>query len=150
MNTTALVVGSILPYLAVALFVVGVAYRLLVWRRVPQPALMTLYPTEGAGFRALVKEALFFPSLFRGDKALWVFAWSFHVALALAFVGHLRVVTGAIDRGLALVGIGAGGTATLSAVAGGFGEALQRTCRICLKAQLCWSLAAAAARPSRP
>ena len=28
---------------------VGVVYRLLVWRRVPQPALMTLYPTKGSG-----------------------------------------------------------------------------------------------------
>ena len=120
MTGTALVVGGILPYLAAALFTVGVVYRLLVWRRVPQPALMTLYPTQGSGWRALVKEALFFPSLFRGDRTLWVFAWSFHAALALAFIGHLRVVTGGLDRGLAFVGIGAGGVATLSAIAGGF------------------------------
>ena len=119
MSSTALVVGGVLPYLAAAFFTVGVAYRLLVWRRVPQPALMTLYPTQGAGWKSLVKEALFFPSLFRGDKSLWLFAWSFHVALALAFIGHLRVATGAIDRGLALVGISAGGMATLSAIAGG-------------------------------
>jgi nitrate reductase gamma subunit len=120
MSRSAFLVGGILPYLAVALFTLGVVYRLLVWRRVPQPALMTLYPTQGSGWRSLVREALFFPSLFRGDRTLWIFAWSFHVALALAFVGHLRIATGAIDRGLALLGIGAGGMATISAVAGGF------------------------------
>jgi len=118
MSSTAFLVGVILPYLASALFLVGVVYRLWVWRRVPQPALMTLYPTQGTGWKALVKEALFFPSLFRGDKTLWLFAWSFHVALALAFIGHLRVATAVIDRGLAWVGIGAGGMATLAAVAG--------------------------------
>ena len=120
MSNASFFVAGILPYLAAAVFAVGVAHRLLTWRRVPQPALMTLYPTQGSGWRALVKEALFFPSLFRGDKTLWLFAWSFHVALALAFIGHLRVATGAIDRGLALVGISAGGMATLSAIAGGF------------------------------
>jgi nitrate reductase gamma subunit len=120
MSNSAFLVGGVLPYLAAVVFVVGVVYRLLTWRRVPQPALMTLYPTQGAGWGALVKEALFFPSLFRGDKTLWIFAWSFHVALALAFIGHLRVATAVIDRGLAAVGLGAGGMAMLSAVAGGF------------------------------
>lgn len=120
MSSTAFLVGGVLPYLAAIVFVVGVVYRLLTWRRVPQPALMTLYPTQEAGWGALVKEALFFPSLFRGDKTLWIFAWSFHVALALAFIGHLRVATAVIDRGLAAVGLGASGMAMLSAVAGGF------------------------------
>jgi nitrate reductase gamma subunit len=120
MSNAAILVGGILPYLALATFIIGVAYRLLTWQRVKQPALMTLYPTQGSGWRPLVKEALFFPSLFRGDRTLWLFAWSFHVALALAFAGHLRVLTGLMDRGMATIGIGAGGMATLSAVAGGF------------------------------
>jgi nitrate reductase gamma subunit len=80
---------------------------------------MTLYPTEGSGFCSLAKEALFFPSLYRGDKTMWLLSWSFHVALALAFVGHLRVLTGLFDRGLASLGIGTDGIATLSAIAGG-------------------------------
>ena len=120
MSGTEFVVGGILPYAAVVVFLAGVVYRLLSWKRVPQPGLMTLYPTKGSGWGALVKEAVFFPSLFRGDRTLWIFAWSFHVALALAFIGHMRVATGVIDRGLAVVGIGTGGMATLSAIAGGF------------------------------
>lgn len=120
MSGTQLLVGGILPYIAVVVFLAGVVYRLLSWKRVPQPGLMTLYPTKGSGWAALAKEALFFPSLLRGDRALWAFAWSFHVALALALIGHLRVATWVIDRGLATIGIGTGGMATLSAVAGGF------------------------------
>jgi nitrate reductase gamma subunit len=119
MSSTAFLVGGILPYLAVFVFLVGVVYRLRVWQHVPQPAPMTLYPTEGPGLGALVKEALFFPSLFRGDKTMWLLSWSFHAALALALVGHLRGVTGLLDRGLGSVGFGPQGMETLSAIAGG-------------------------------
>jgi nitrate reductase gamma subunit len=120
MSSAAFIVTRVLPYLALGAFLLGVAYRLLTWRRVPQPALMTLYPRQGSGWKPLVKEALFFPGLFRGDKALWSFAWCFHAALALAFLGHLRVVTGLVDDAAALVGLHAGAMATLSSVAGRF------------------------------
>jgi nitrate reductase gamma subunit len=119
MSSAAFLVARVLPYLALSSFFIGVTYRLLTWRRIPQPALLTLYPTEGSGWKALVKEALFFPSLFRGDKALWGSAWFFHVALALAFAGHLRVVTAFVDRAFATVGLGAGAMAGLASVAGG-------------------------------
>jgi nitrate reductase gamma subunit len=118
MSSAAFLVARVLPYLALGSFFIGVTYRLLAWRRIPQPALMTLYPTEGSGWKALVKEAVFFPSLFRGDKALWSFAWFFHLALALAFVGHLRVVTAFVDRAFATVGLGAGAMATVASLVG--------------------------------
>lgn len=119
MSNTAFLVGGILPYLAIVVFLVGVVYRLRVWWRVPQPAPMTLYPTKGSSFASLAKEALFFPSLYRGDKTMWLLSWSFHATLALAFLGHLRVVTGLFDRGMGSVGVGARGIETLSAIAGG-------------------------------
>lgn len=119
MHCAAFLVAHVLPYLAAACFAGGFAYRLLTWRRLPQPALMTLYPRQGSGAWPLIKEALFFPGLLRGDSTLWLFAWLFHVALALAFVGHLRVVTTLVDGGLGAVGLGAGAMATLSSVAGG-------------------------------
>jgi nitrate reductase gamma subunit len=127
MSGTAFLVGGILPYIAALVFLTGVVHRLLTWRRAPQTGLMTLYPTQGSGWRSLVREALFFPSLFRGDRTLWLFAWLFHAALALAFIGHLRVVTGMIDRGFGAFGIGAGGMTMLSTVAGGFAGAMLLT-----------------------
>ncbi len=97
----------------------GVGYRLATWKRLPQPGTMTLFPTEGGSPMALAKEALLFPSLYRGDRFLWALAWLFHVTLAIAFVGHLRVVTGFFDGALGGLGIGPGALATLSTVAGG-------------------------------
>jgi nitrate reductase gamma subunit len=46
----------------------------------------------GAAWR-IVREALFFESLFRGNKWIWLFGWIFHVALALVLVRHLRYFT---------------------------------------------------------
>jgi nitrate reductase gamma subunit len=119
MGNTAFLVAGVLPYVAVVVFLVGVVYRLLTWQRVPQPALMTLYPNQGHGLLPLAKEALFFPSLFRGDRTLWLLAWSFHVALAMAFVGHFRAITGLVDRGLAGLGFDSIAIDGLSAIAGG-------------------------------
>lgn len=118
MRSAEILVGAILPYVTAAVFVGGVAYRLGVWRATPQPGKLTLFPTTGWGFAAALKEALLFPRLFRGDRFLWLAAWSFHVALALAFLGHFRAVTGLIDAALVGAGIGPAGIDAISAVAG--------------------------------
>jgi nitrate reductase gamma subunit len=113
------VVAAVLPYLAVAVFLAGVIYRLAVWKRLPQPGTMTLYPSNGSGAAPLVKEALLFPSLFRGDRFLWTLAWLFHATLAIAFVGHLRVLTALLDQALGGLGIGPATVGALSTIAGG-------------------------------
>jgi nitrate reductase gamma subunit len=113
------VVAAVLPYLALVVFFTGVIYRLALWRRLPQPGTMTLFPTAGSGALPLAKEALLFPSLYRGDRVLWTVAWLFHVCLALAFVGHLRVVTVLLDRALAGVGLGPAAVTAMSTIMGG-------------------------------
>lgn len=95
-------VAAIVPYMAITVFVAGVLYRFSIWVRSPKQPPMTLYPTHGSGTLALVREAMFFPSLYKGDKPFWLIAWSFHAALALAFVGHFRAVSGIFDRALGL------------------------------------------------
>ncbi len=119
MSTTAFLVGGILPYAAVMVFLAGVTHRLIVWWRAPQPVPMTLYPTEGAGWKSLAREALFFPSLYRGDKPMWMLAWLFHLALAFAFVGHFRAVTGLLDWALGGLGLDGQALPRVSAAAGG-------------------------------
>lgn len=119
MSATSTVVGAVLPYFAILAFFGGVAYRLIAWRRVPQPALMTLYPRQGNGALPLLREGLFMPSLRSGDRTLWLLAWTFHAALAVACVGHGRVLTSIVDRALMLVGVSAQGLDTLSTLAGG-------------------------------
>ena len=85
---------GVLPYCTLLVFVVGMAYRIYVWARTPQPGAMTLFPAPRKGpatFMGVVKESLFFPGLLKGDRMLWGFAWIFHVTLALIVLGHIRV-----------------------------------------------------------
>lgn len=97
MESFRLIVASVLPYLAVAVFLAGISYRLYIWRKLPSPA-MTLFPaplSEHANTLNTLKEVLLFKSLFAGDRVLWLLAWTFHVVLALILVGHLRVFANA-------------------------------------------------------
>ncbi len=88
MDVVRLLVGGILPYIAIVVFLAAMVHRVYVWRKLPAPA-MTLFPaaeTNGANTINTIKEATLFSSLFRGDRLLWSFAWVFHVVLALVFV----------------------------------------------------------------
>jgi nitrate reductase gamma subunit len=119
MTSAELLVGAVLPYAATATFLVGVAYRFASWSKAPQPGKLTLYPTTGWNTKSAVKEALFFPNLYKGDRLLWSFAWSFHVSLAFALLGHLRVVTELVDSTLLAFGLSGVGIDRFSTVAGG-------------------------------
>jgi nitrate reductase gamma subunit len=112
--------GVLLPYAAVAAFLGGMGYRVYRWKKLATPAI-TLFPAapdEGANVRQAVAEALLFRSLFRGDRTLWIMAWSFHAVLALIFLGHLRVFTN-VDRLLAGFGMSETQIQAMSAGAGG-------------------------------
>lgn len=119
MNTFGFLVGAILPYVVVPVFLAGMCYRFWVWFKIPQPAKLTLFPAADATFRAVLAETLFFPSLFRGDRVLWFFAWLFHAMLALVFLGHIRVFTGIIDRTLEAAGMSPKGIDLMSSLTGG-------------------------------
>lgn len=121
-----MIVGGILPYVSMVVFVVAMAYRIRSWRRLPSPP-MTLFPApppEGrAGAVNTVKEALLFRSLYRGDRGLWIPAWGFHVVLALIFLGHIRVVSN-VDRLFQSVGMTEAGIQAMSGSTGGLAGVL--------------------------
>lgn len=120
MDILRMVVGQVLPYVAVAVFLVAMIWRLRTWKKLAAPA-MTLFPApanETANLKNVLKEVLFFPSLFRGDRVLWVFAWVFHASLALIAVGHLRVFTN-VDALFLAMGMSEENILTMSSVAGG-------------------------------
>ena len=120
MEVVRFIVGSILPYVAVAVFVGAMAYRFYVWKKLPSPA-MTLFPaaeSPGANRVNTLKEVTFFRSLFRGDRLLWGFAWVFHVVLALIFMGHLRVFTN-VDQVLMSAGMTEASIQLMSGSVGG-------------------------------
>ena len=74
----------------------GLIWRIRTWLDGPIPRLaLTLFPASPGGLglgKGLVKEILFFRSLFRGDRALWTGTWVFHATLLLILLGHFRLV----------------------------------------------------------
>jgi nitrate reductase gamma subunit len=119
MNTQAFFIMGILPYLALAVFVVGIVLKFRDWVKTPQPGKMTLFPAGDSTSKGVLAETFLFPGLFKGDKVLWSFAWVFHATLALVFIGHVRVFTGLIDRMLVGMGMTSEGINTMSATLGG-------------------------------
>jgi nitrate reductase gamma subunit len=120
MESVKFIVAVVLPYVTLAVFVVGVVWRFRLWKKLASPAI-TLFPAppdEGANTRNTIKEVLLFPSLFKGDRLLWVFAWVFHAVLALIFLGHLRVFTN-VDHILVALGMSEESIQAMSAGAGG-------------------------------
>ncbi|MHC4472933.1 MAG: respiratory nitrate reductase subunit gamma [Planctomycetota bacterium] len=119
METLKFVVGVILPYIAIAVFLVGMIHRLIGWKKLASPP-MTLFPAgseEGSKTANILKEAFLFRSLIKSDRVLWVLAWAFHVVLALIFLGHFRVVAN-VDSILTKLGMS---EESIQAMSGGVG-----------------------------
>ena len=112
--------GYILPYLAAAVFLAGMGWQTWTWLRTPAPFSLTLLLTVTEGdhpVAAVAKELMVFRSLLRSDRALWLWAWSMHVALALIIVGHL-VGIGLLARQFCYLGLSAESSAWLSTTSG--------------------------------
>jgi nitrate reductase gamma subunit len=120
MDVVRFLVGGVLPYVAVTVFIVAMAYRIYTWKRLAAPS-MTLFPAPedaSANNRNVLKEALLFRSLFRGDRLLWGFAWAFHAVLALIVLGHFRVFSN-VDGTLMAMGMSDAAIQTMSGGVGG-------------------------------
>lgn len=84
---------TVLFYVASLVFVVGVALKIRSYARTPAPLKIPTTPapmtTTGVGWR-MAREVVFFESLFKSSKWTWIFGWSFHAALLLVVLRHLR------------------------------------------------------------
>ena len=83
---------STLLYLAAAIFLIGMGWRVFHWLRTPVPLNIVLTPapkTSAGVAQRLAGEIIWFRSLFKADRVFWIPAWLFHVSLALLFAGHL-------------------------------------------------------------
>jgi nitrate reductase gamma subunit len=87
---------AILFYVASAVFVFGLAARIIDFARTPAPLLIPTTPAPttsgGVAFR-MFREVVFFESLFKGNLWIWIFAALFHFGLALVAIRHLRYFT---------------------------------------------------------
>jgi nitrate reductase gamma subunit len=84
---------TILPYLSAAIFVLGILYRFWVWGRISVPLRIVITPgpkSRRGVLMRLLGDAIWFPSLYKGDKILWAAGFSFHFLLWLVLLRHLR------------------------------------------------------------
>ncbi|MBT4934924.1 MAG: nitrate reductase [Rhodospirillaceae bacterium] len=83
-------------YFAVVVLVTGVAFKIRQFWSTPTPLKIPLMPApmtqKGVAFR-LAREVIYFESLFKSNKWIWVFAVLFHAGLVLVVLRHLRYFT---------------------------------------------------------
>jgi nitrate reductase gamma subunit len=87
---------AILFYLATAVLVVGLVYRIRLYARTPAPLKIPTTPapvTRPGVVLRLFREVAFFESLFKSNKWTWLFGWIFHAAMLLVVLRHLRYFT---------------------------------------------------------
>jgi nitrate reductase gamma subunit len=87
-----LLFGGILPYVAFAVFIGGTALRITTWLKKPVPFQLTLFPEPDGKVgkvAAVTREFLFFRTLYRESRLLWLWAWLFHFSLAMVIAGHM-------------------------------------------------------------
>ena len=83
-------------YVAIAVFTLGMAWRIYEWSRTPKTAVrLALYPKPKTGlgrFGKLLKDTLLAPQSVAIATSVMLAAFAFHFAALAAFVGHLRLV----------------------------------------------------------
>lgn len=84
---------ALLFYIAFALFVLGLGYRVYAYARTPAPLKIPTTPapinTSGVVLR-MAREVVLFESLFKSNLWIWGLGWLFHASLALVLLRHFR------------------------------------------------------------
>ncbi len=87
---------AVLFYIATAIFVVGLAYKISLYSRTPAPLKIPTTPapvTQSGVVLRMFREVAFCESLFKSNKWTWLFGWVFHMAMLLVVLRHLRYFT---------------------------------------------------------
>ncbi len=93
-------------YAATALLVLGLARKIWLYASTPAPLKIPTTPaplTKGGVALRMTREVVFFESLFRSNKWIWLFGWIFHVALAAVLLRHLRYFIQPVPELVALI-----------------------------------------------
>ena len=114
-----LLIGQIMPFVTLAVLLVGLLYRLHRWQKaaVGNIALFPAASSRGGLFKKVLGEIVFFSSFRKEDQALWWRTWVFHGCLLLILLGHTRLITDWPLR--VLLGLSAESVHAISAWGGG-------------------------------
>lgn len=91
---TGRIICQFMPYITLAVFVLGVVYRIGRWHRagVSRIPLFPAPSSKAGKWVRIAGEILTFNNLKATDQALWMGTTLFHGALILVLLGHARVV----------------------------------------------------------
>ena len=87
---------ALLFYAATALLLFGLARKIRQYARTPAPLKIPTTPapvTRGGVVLRMLRELVFFESLFKSNKWIWIFGWLFHFGMFLVLARHLRYFT---------------------------------------------------------
>ena len=97
---------AVVFYAATAMLVGGLALKIRSYARTPAPLKIPTTPaptgTGGVVLR-LGREVVLFESLFKSSKWTWIFGWTFHAALLLVLLRHLRYFQQPVWEPVALI-----------------------------------------------
>lgn len=84
---------GILFWIATLTLLIGVGQKIYRYATIPAPLKIPTTPapvTQGGVVWRMIREVVFFQSLFRANKYTWLFAFLFHMALWLVLIRHSR------------------------------------------------------------
>ncbi|QQZ27925.1 nitrate reductase [Thiothrix subterranea] len=91
---------GLLFWAATLILIGGVAVKVRQYWNTPAPLKIPTTPapvTQGGVVWRMFREVVFFQSLFRSNKTLWLFAFLFHISLWLVLIRHSRYFVGMND-----------------------------------------------------
>lgn len=89
------VLFAILFYAATLILVAGLVVKIKQYAQTPAPLKIPTTPapvTQTGVVWRMITEIVFFNSLWKSNKWIWIFGWLFHLSLLLAFFRHLRYI----------------------------------------------------------
>jgi len=97
---------AILLYCAAFVLIAGLSYKIFIYSRTPAPLKIPVAPaplTRSGVILRMFREVVFFESLFKANKWIWLFGWVFHFSLLLVLLRHLRYFMDPIPMWVALI-----------------------------------------------
>ncbi len=90
------IIYALLFYVATLLLVVGLGLKIYKYARTPAPLKIPTTPapiTRTGVVLRMLREVVFFESLFKSNKWIWAFGWVFHMSMWLVLARHIRYFT---------------------------------------------------------